>query len=148
MTDFVMQNLDLLLLISVLCGLCTAYLGFRYKKDPLLWFFIGGFFGLPGVVLSAAYLLLFEKKREVAFATGSQSTMQAAPLETSFEVKTDIAWYYLTPDEETIGPLSFERMQTLYNEKKLSEFTLVWNESFEDWQTIASITGLEKALSQ
>ena len=147
MTDFVMENLDLILLISVACGIATAALAYRYKKDPLLWFFVGGFFGLPGVILTALYLLIFEKKPEMALAT-SQGTVQTTSRGADVSIKTDVDWYYLTPDEETKGPYTFDKMKSLFQQKTLSEFTLVWNESLEDWSTIASLTGLEGKLSE
>ncbi|KAK6027855.1 DnaJ domain protein [Ostertagia ostertagi] len=50
-------------------------------------------------------------------------------------------WYYATSDnnKERLGPFSFEKMKTLYGEKKIFEKTAVWAAGMEKWEPLSKV---------
>nr|CDJ98393.1 Heat shock protein DnaJ domain containing protein [Haemonchus contortus] len=50
-------------------------------------------------------------------------------------------WYYATTDnnKERLGPFSFEKMKTLYAEKKIFEKTAVWAAGMEKWEPLSKV---------
>ncbi|KAK6061238.1 hypothetical protein COOONC_01096 [Cooperia oncophora] len=50
-------------------------------------------------------------------------------------------WYYATSEssKERSGPFSFEKMKTLYAEKKIFEKTAVWAAGMEKWEPLSKV---------
>ncbi|PIO77742.1 DnaJ domain protein [Teladorsagia circumcincta] len=50
-------------------------------------------------------------------------------------------WYYAASDnnKERLGPFSFEKMKTLYGEKKIFEKTAVWAAGMEKWEPLSKV---------
>ncbi|CAB3410631.1 unnamed protein product [Caenorhabditis bovis] len=48
-------------------------------------------------------------------------------------------WYYNDKENQRQGPVSFEKMKTLYEEKKIFEKTPVWAGGMDKWMSLASV---------
>ena len=51
-------------------------------------------------------------------------------------------WHYADDREETVGPVSYEKLLDLLDREKINPQTLVWNKSMTDWQPLESVPGL------
>ncbi len=116
------------LALSGCIGALSAYLAIRQGRNPYLWFFIGIFFGLLGI------LVMF-------FAPGKQKPRQtavpAAPLIEEILVgPTDKFWYYLDETHEQKGPMSFSALNKAWKQGTITTQTFVWNEEFSDWKPL------------
>lgn len=140
--DFVMNNLEIFLIFSLITGGLASYVAKKKGKDPLFWFFIGALFGMLGV-----FILFFfpttEKKKKLAYAGPQQSDKDTPPSHTTtLSSFLRYEWYYLTKDEAQIGPLSFFSLQQEWHNKAIDDTTLVWNSSLSDWTPIKQIANL------
>jgi hypothetical protein len=57
-------------------------------------------------------------------------------------------WYFLTPAEETRGPLSWSELRERMNERLVELDTLVWSEGMDDWQQLQSVPSLLNLFQQ
>jgi len=142
--DFVMNNLETLLLFSVLTGGLAAFVAKRKEKDPLFWFFIGALFGMIGV-----FIVLFfpsaKKEQKLAYAGPEVTEIpQSMP---SLSTLISYEWYYLEADETQVGPVRFFELQEKWHDKEVHKDTLVWNSSLSDWTTISALPNLETGLA-
>lgn len=113
------------LALSGLIGALSAYLAIRQGRNPYLWFFIGIFFGLLGILV-------------MCFAPGKQKPKQTplpqAPLVEEIIIgPSDKFWYYLDEAHEQKGPMSFSALNKTWKQGTITAQTLVWNEDFSDW---------------
>lgn len=108
-------------------GLCAA-LAKRRGRRVALWFAIGFALGLIGLAV-------------LAFLPVPKTT--PAPqkeLGPAFvDKKIEYNWYYISPDKETIGPLSGTRFEELKRREVITESTYVWNESMSEWKKLAEL---------
>jgi hypothetical protein len=128
---------------SVSFGLVGVYYAKRTKKNSYLWFFLGSLFTIyiPFVILSlmlikALLKYYVVKKLKTSFQTSTryQSPSPApAPAKPITSEKAPLFWYYLTENKETKGPVSSLGLQQLQKESVITDKTLVWNETFENW---------------
>lgn len=144
--EFVMENLEQILFLSVLMGGLAGFTAKRKGKDPFFWFFVGALFGMLGV-----FFILFAptRKKKLAYVGGEVRKEQAPlpllspPSYTSFETRE---WFYLTESEEQKGPYSFDALRQAWHTAAIGANTLVWNETLENWKEVHTIQGLEDAL--
>ena len=106
-------------------GTVTAYLAQRRGKNPYLWFFIGMMLGILGLFA----LFFMPKLRKKAAQKDPTPTVDVAP-----EPVQEKFWYYLDPDDNQFGPMSFDLLKKTYQEGSISAETYVWNEDLEDWK--------------
>lgn len=146
-----LTNKDLLLLIipAILHG---ALAGWFAKKNLnasfYLWFFLGFMFGIFS--WAALFYLRYLKKNNMerlqsspVLAAISNTTVQVKAPEIKNESKPLPMilkeWYYLTPDEETVGPLSFQALKYALLEEEISKDSLVWNEDLSNWTKLETL---------
>ncbi len=116
------------LALSGCIGALSAYLAIRQGRNPYLWFFIGIFFGLLGV------LAMF-------FAPVKHKPKQAAPqplllTEEIIAGPTDKFWYYLDSAHAQKGPMSLSALNKAWKQGTITAQTFVWNEEFSDWKPL------------
>ena len=102
------------------------------------WFIIGAMFGIIGILFS--YFLPSPKDKEVS------STTEAPKKDAAPHPHTQKLWYYLTDDNEQVGPMSFDGLQKRFDETKITESNYVWEDTMEDWKTIEEIPSLKQLL--
>uniref|UniRef100_A0A8R1HPJ1 J domain-containing protein n=1 Tax=Caenorhabditis japonica TaxID=281687 RepID=A0A8R1HPJ1_CAEJA len=57
-------------------------------------------------------------------------------------------WYYHDKENKQIGPLSFEKMKSLYQEKTIFEKTQVWAAGMDKWMSLAAVTQFRWTICQ
>lgn len=152
---------------SATFGCLTSYLAYRRGKDPTLWFVIGIFFGVLGIVY--LYLLPFISKEDsdeekldntaAAVAVTGVSNGRKDLLELAGEKKNSDGkevpelgdyclheWHYLDADHDQHGPVDFDYLKLCYREHKISPSTYVWTEGMENWLTIQEMAPLKNSL--
>ncbi len=125
-----LQHLQGLLPYFFLIGAISAYIAyFKKQRNPILWFFIGFFFGLLGL-----FSLFFLSKKK------HQDLSQRHPVPTIL-IKNSLSlpWYYVNKDFMQEGPVSAKRLADLIEANTLSQETLVWNEDFTEWKKIREV---------
>ncbi|MBM3201000.1 MAG: DUF4339 domain-containing protein [Chlamydiae bacterium] len=137
-----MENLHVLIVFIWFClGCISAYVAHKKKKNPYLWFFIGFFLGLIGLII----LFLTPQKKEVsapslvmASAYPSPATPEDFPAEiampkTRIPTNPKIHWYYIDSHKVSQGPLNLDQIKCAYTKGVINASTLIWNEEIENW---------------
>ncbi|HRW58576.1 MAG TPA: DUF4339 domain-containing protein [Chlamydiales bacterium] len=100
----------------------------KKNKNPKTWFWIGFLFGWIGLII-----LLLSKKRQ------NSSLIHKKPIPLLNIPNKDKLWYYVDSEKQQKGPLSFQRLQSLYQEKAISISTYVWNEAMDQWKKVSEL---------
>ncbi len=128
--------MHLLFILSwVLIGYITSRQAVRRGRNPAFWFFIGmifGVFGLLTLLLLPGPMSKHESQKTIATPAPSQ------PLTPPDEIQGKI-WYYLDNEHQQQGPMSFDKLKDNWQKQAISEHTLIWNESLDEWKTIKEI---------
>ncbi len=135
MTD--LPSLKLLIPYFLCIGALTAYLAHQKRgRPPLLWFFLGFFFGLLGLLT----LFLLPKKpiQELQTATITLET----PKKNNHDhyPMTKQLWYFLDESGKQIGPMSFYALKAKYIKGDISKSSYVWNAHLEQWEILSQLT--------
>ena len=117
-------------------GWLASFLAERRGRNPMLWAFLGIFFGL----LAVALLLLLPKVNE----SNSKQSRASAPAEpkVAIEKPSDSLWYYLDRNRNQQGPMSLYALQTAWHAKELSSSSYVWSEEIEAWTALEKVPKL------
>lgn len=114
---------ELMIFSALAMGGIAAYFAKRKKKDPFLWFCIGAFFGLLGVL----YLYFLVKPAKKAEEPLPRPIIKASADPQKF-------WYYLDPENNQFGPMSYNALNQAWKDGKVTVDTYVWNEDLESWK--------------
>jgi len=120
------------LIMWLFFGGFSAYLARRQGKNPFLWFFLGMFFGLFGLVF-----LLFSPKPAKARRRAQRQKEEPTTIDITPKVDPSHKnkfWYYLDPENRQNGPMSFDALVRDWKEGKVGPKTYVWNENLEEWE--------------
>ncbi len=49
-------------------------------------------------------------------------------------------WYYLDAANKAIGPITEEKLKSIFDEGKISPTTYLWNEEMEDWKPLQELS--------
>ena len=126
-------HLQELLPYFFLIGAAAAYIAhFKKQRNPILWFFIGFFFGLLGLIS----LFFLNKKSQI-----NGPVKQPPAFEPTILIKSSLSlpWYYVNNNHEQEGPVSAQRLANLIEKKQLNLDSLVWNEEFVEWKQIKEV---------
>ncbi len=110
-------------------GAMAAYVAKSRGKNPYLWFALGTLLGLIGV-----FFIFFMPKAKAA-------PVAEQPKEPTLNVPAESAslfWYYLTPENEQRGPMSFDALTQTWREQRITPETYVWNETLKDWVPLSN----------
>lgn len=120
-------DLTTALAFSCLIGTLSAYLAHRRERNPYIWFFVGAFFGILGVI--AVFFAPAKKKAK---------PLPLHPLqpEPTIVGPSDKFWYYLDPAHQQMGPISFDALKRAWKEGKITLSTYVWYEDLADWKPL------------
>lgn len=120
------QEHPLLLVASFLIGIASGYYARRRGQNPLLWFAIGFFFGLLGVLV--CFFLSGRKKKEAP-------EPKPAP-QPYIEGPTDRYWYFLDAERQQKGPMSLDALSRAWKEGEVAPTTYVWHEALDNWKPL------------
>lgn len=109
-------------------GAVSAYVANRRGKNPYLWFFLGMFFGIFGVL----FLFFAPRPKAKKEAQNDPNTIDVTPIFSSEH--QDKLWYYIDERNTRHGPMSFQALSKAWGEGKILPTTNVWNEGLSGWR--------------
>ena len=120
------------ILFWVFFGSLSAYLGKQRGRSSLLWFFIGLFLGVFGVLLA---VILPRPKQKATI-----NIQPVAPKRSDAWLKR---WYYLDPSSrQQQGPFEFPEFAKLRKEAKLTDVAYIWGEGMQEWKRLSEMPEL------
>lgn len=126
------MNLYYMLAISVVIGTLGAYLAIQRGKNPYLWFCVGLFFGILGLLV--LFIPLKMKKKQLQ---KESQTSQKIP-HPYIEGPSGCFWYYLE-GEKQIGPMSLVALTQAWEKGEVPSSTYVWNEDLPEWKVLQEL---------
>ena len=137
-----MFQITALILLSLGFGAATAYFANERGRDPLLWFMVGMFFGIFGLiflfVLPTVQRDALPDEAEYALLE-SQSEIAPAVQDHQYMIKE---WFYYDQQQERHGPVAFETLKTLWKKGEVNDETYIWSEGLENWKKIEEVQGV------
>jgi len=127
--EFSTQYLILTIIVGLILGAWASVMADNRGRDSTVWFFLGFCFGILAIAVLFILPNLAEKEEEEP----SVAVPAPEPLIEDPEMKD---WYYLDLNNEQAGPVSFDILLELYENKKISSTTYVWCEGMEEWKTL------------
>jgi hypothetical protein len=141
----------------VLMGAATSYLAYQRGRDPYIWFAAGIFFGVLAMLV-LVFLPPGKSKEEQEVDQRNEEIIERREKQIAEEEKIENAqdlfpqsietkeWFYLDGARQQQGPFSFYVMNELWQNKDISENSLVWTEGMEEWKQIQDISDLYHVL--
>ena len=120
------MNLTWLMCLWIIQGAITAYIAHKKGRNPYLWFPIGCFFGVFGIMAIIFVKPVVRKQAE----TPQQAPVRRLP---------HFLWYYLDDQSKQHGPMSSNALETEVQQGKLSPSTYVWREGMAEWQKLDQV---------
>lgn len=124
----------------LLFGFATAYFAKQRGRDPVVWFLVGTFFGILGL------LFVF-----ILPAVNPEDENQGEPAEIFEETPLpqlphhDYAikeWYYYDAQKQRIGPVSYNDLKANWKDAIIHPDTFVWAEGMGDWRPLKDVPDL------
>lgn len=143
------------LLIILLCvgmGWLNAYYAEQRGRNNIVWFIIGFYTGLLGLLV--LFLLPAvtkdgkepsEKQNSESIPEGETLTVEPLSIKRTPE-ELDCEWFYVDNEKKQQGPISLEKMKELWQEKMIIDQTYVWCEKMQNWQYIKELSRLQEQL--
>lgn len=134
-------------IIWLLIGAATSYFANQRGRDPFIWFMIGMFLGLLGLLL--VFLMPSLESREQDSEDLEEHIIESAQ---DSELLSNVQeyllkdWFYLDAMRQQQGPVGFEALKTVWGEGNLSEESYVWCEGMDQWKKVEEIPDLRAAL--
>lgn len=130
-----------------LTGLGTAYFANQRGRDPYLWFAIGLFFGLFGLVFLFLLPIANDTEEKRKIDDQDEETLLLDPDVQSNTVDFKFKeWFYLDQSQAQKGPVSFVFIKSLWDDGKINSNTYVWADGMEKWKKIEELKGLSQSL--
>ena len=127
------------LAIALLIGVLTAYFAKNRGKSPLLWFFIGTFFGIFGFIA----LFFFPTQKQEVGPEKETAQIQEMQKESPFK---DTSWFYADKAYTQQGPVPFNELVRLWKQNEVSQETYVWSQGMKEWKRIGEDQLLQEVL--
>lgn len=121
------------LLFGFAFAILSAYLAHRRGRNPYIWFCVGFFFGIFGVMA-----IFFAPQKKPKEAVQPIPEPIPAPI-LSIQGPTDKFWYYLDPTHQQQGPMSLDALTLAWREGRISPATFVWHEDLSDWKPLKDL---------
>jgi hypothetical protein len=143
----------LTLFFWLLMGFSTAYFAQQRGRNPYLWFIIGIFFGLLGLLFVFLLPVVnadgsgsgFEEKDIIKGedSSGDSPDFFAPSKSHDFFIKD---WFYLDSQSKQYGPISFDLLKKLVEEEKIQRSSYVWCVGMTGWKRIEEFDELKALL--
>lgn len=133
-----MQLLNIVL-FWLFFGMLTSHFAKRRGRSSLLWFFIGLFLGIFGLLT----LFLLPKVEP--------STQIQKPKLLPFDKRSESwlkMWYYIDPTHVQQGPFEFPDLIKKWKEKGICEKSYIWGEGMPEWKRLNELPDLIKEIEQ
>lgn len=143
-----MTSADILsLVIACLMGSLTAYIAKGRGRSPGIWFFIGMFFGIFGLIALFLFPAAKTEKETANAIPKPVLEILSPPVVEPVDPLMTRRWYYLDKTHKQFGPVSVDALQTLWKEAAIGQATYVWCEGMESWKKIQEVPLLLTRLS-
>lgn len=121
--------LDLFIVFSwFVLGALSAHYAKKRGRNPFRWFMIGLFFGLFGLIV-----LFYMPNKNKELQAAEAEVLPSAPPEPLGPPKSNKFWYYLDPNNQQFGPMSYDALQSAWKDGRVTAQTYVWNEDLTNW---------------
>jgi hypothetical protein len=134
----------------LLCGWLAAYIAAKKGRSAIIWFLLGFFFNI-----FALLVLIFLPPAKKPFVRNQApredqkfdgTTIDVKPLATDPNAEEGLPatpesqeWYYLDPQHQQIGPISFQSVKDLYQTGVISSVTYLWCEGMREWRKLTDL---------
>jgi hypothetical protein len=117
---------------SLLLGATAVYYAKKRGKNPYLWFMLGFFFGLTGLL----FLLFFPRLKNSFRKKKPTPPMQAQTSPSLFlsPYPLNTIWYYLDGEMKQQGPVSLKKLEEMKRGGLVHPKTYIWNDSLPQWK--------------
>ena len=153
------------LAIAILMGSITAYLAKGRGRSPYIWFLVGMFLGLIGLLI---LFLIPATKFQAPGGGGADQGSSADQNSSSMTIETDVqevkphppmeiayispllandGWFYLDKEKKQQGPNTLKELEDRYTKEAISENSYVWCEGMSEWKRIRDIEPLISRLN-
>ncbi|NDD57637.1 MAG: DUF4339 domain-containing protein [Chlamydiae bacterium] len=136
----------LTLLIWIAFGAASAHFAKKQNRNPVIWFFIGLFLGIFGLLLLLILPLIqrlkASRQRQSSLPLGKVWSEKKEESPSLIEIDPSLKstlWYYLDKERTQQGPMSFNALAIAKNEGKLSSATFIWSELLPDWKPFQEV---------
>lgn len=134
----------------LILGTICAYIAKNRNRNPYIWFFVGLFLGIFGLII----LFIIPPKKERALAPILSSSQSSNALPAQFETKmntlgsssespehsmTKNLWYYLDDENKQYGPMSFFAFKQAWENDQIKSSTFVWSPEMENWKPLEEL---------
>lgn len=128
------------ILVWTFIGAGTAYLAFQRGRDPYIWFAIGIFLGVFGILI----LLILPPLNAKEVTTDPNATIIEVPaIIDPFATKD---WFYLDREGKQQGPIDIGALRNLWMTNGMDSKTFVWSEGMDKWKRVEEVPGLVERL--
>ncbi len=137
------------IVIMFLLGSICSHNARMKNRNRQVWFILGVLFGAIALIV-----LFFLPRRIPERLTPVHSTAQdglgGAPFEDNSNEDAPLSpsseplvlWYYLTPDDTQVGPMSLQALKSAWVDDKVNADSYLWNESMDEWKKVVDIDNL------
>lgn len=132
------MQIVLSIILWILFGCATAYFAQQRGRDPTIWFFIGMFLGLIGLLL-LFILPSYSEKESILEIQVTPNSVTTVPEETDLKNDNTQEWYYLDPQRTQIGPVTFNALKEKWEQGNVTKGTLLWCEGMKNWTTAGEL---------
>ena len=127
-------------------GPASAYFAKKQKRNPYIWFVVGLFLGIFGLLLLLMLPLvqkLRQKSQPSAPLPSTTITIEAKPVsalqDASKPEYENSLWYYLDDTNMQMGPMSFQAFEKEWTNGKINDSSYVWCEAITDWKSFKEV---------
>lgn len=124
-------------LILLSLGYVTARLSEESGRNPFVWFFIGMFTGIFGIL----FLLLLPSKKEAEIIDFTEEIENPMENDQKKELYNS-DWFYMSFDEKEKGPIPFKDLSLAYGDGIINTETYIWREGMPNWIKASQIPNL------
>ncbi|PWU16321.1 MAG: hypothetical protein C5B45_00695 [Chlamydiae bacterium] len=117
--------------ISLFWGWITARCAQKKGLNQRNWYIAGVLF-----CVLAFIMVLFQRKKDLKILDPVVHKPQFIPIHLS---QRENLWYYLNKTGQQLGPISFQDLTSVWENKKIQEESYVWNEDLEDWKRLKEV---------
>lgn len=130
--------------------LCACIAHKQGRKKPVIWFLVGFFLGIFGLLL--VFILprvtivksnTVNKAKPEASSKTHSNTIVVEPI-----VIEETKWYYLNSQHEQQGPIFLSELKNLYIDNAISKATYVWQNGMMEWKRIQELPDLIRKLEE
>jgi hypothetical protein len=122
-------------LLWVVSACVCAHYAKKRGRHPFGWLLIGFLFPLPGLVI----LFILPKKTPKPLQKQEAAPPAPEPIALQPPEGFHPFWYYLDPNNQQFGPMSFNALEKAWNEGMVTPNTYIWNEAMENWKAFGEV---------